>query len=178
MVREEARIPLSVVNLACHQPCVRLEAGKTCLCCLCLCKAIREHVAKGFTLLEFYKRQVRDTNLSPAVHDKEIATYSQHALTMDKPVRATVGFERDRFRKFMGIEGSSRAGHKLVSISCVFAVFECHTSALFRISPCRRRPDQVSQFRHPADRVASRRLQEGEMENPHLGRWPVEARPV
>lgn len=74
---------------------------------------------------------MRETDLSPAVGDKEIATYLQHVLTIDISMRATVWSERDSFGEFMGTEGSSRAEHKLVSLYCVLAIFGGHTSVLF-----------------------------------------------
>lgn len=99
-----------------------MEAAKTRLCCLCMCRAIREQVAKGFTLQKFENRQLREADLSPAVGDKEIATYLQHVLTVHIAIETTIRIERDRFSEFMGAEGSSRAEHKLVSLYRVFAV--------------------------------------------------------
>lgn len=97
---ETVCIELTSVMLACHQSCVRLEAGETCLCCLCMCEATREHVAKRFALSKFYNRQMRETDLGPVVCDKEVATYMQHVLTIDIPIRATIEVERDRFGEF------------------------------------------------------------------------------
>ena len=74
---------------------------------------------------------MRETDLTPAVGNKEVATYLEHVLTIDIPVRATIAIERDRFSELMGIEGSSRTERKLVSLDCVLAVFRGHPSVLF-----------------------------------------------
>lgn len=74
---------------------------------------------------------MRETDFRPVVDDQEIATYLQHVLTIDIPVRAAVNFERDRFGELVGIKGPRRAERKLVSLDCVLAVFGGRASVLF-----------------------------------------------